>query len=80
VAQIHQRLALILQDYDRWLGINDRGGDPRPATDLLHPFDADKMKMPANPAVGNWRNNDPEMLDLPNRWHFLKSAFALQPV
>jgi hypothetical protein len=38
------------------------------------------MKMPANPAVGNWRNNDPEMLDLPNRWHFLKSAFALQPV
>jgi putative SOS response-associated peptidase YedK len=31
VAQIHDRLALILhpKDYDRWLGIDDRGGDPR---------------------------------------------------
>jgi hypothetical protein len=30
------------------------------------------MKMtPANPAVGNWRNNGPEVLDLPNRSHFL---------
>jgi putative SOS response-associated peptidase YedK len=68
VAQIHDRLALILhpEDYDRWLGIDDKGGDPRPLFDLLHPFDADKMKMtPANPAVGNWRNNGPEMLDGP---------------
>jgi putative SOS response-associated peptidase YedK len=66
VAQIHDRLALILhpRDYDRWLGIDDKGGDPRPPFDLLHPFDADKMTMkPANPAVGNWRNNGPEMLD-----------------
>jgi putative SOS response-associated peptidase YedK len=68
VAQIHDRLALILhpRDYDRWLGIDDKGGDPRPPFDLLHPFDADKMKMtPANPAVGNWRNNGPEMLNPP---------------
>jgi putative SOS response-associated peptidase YedK len=66
VAQIHDRLALILhpKDYDRWLGIDDKGGDPRPPFDLLYPFDADKMKMtPANPAVGNWRNNGPEMLE-----------------
>ena len=50
--------------YDRWLGIDDKGGDPRPPLDLLHPYDADKMVMkPANPAVGNWRNNGPEMLD-----------------
>jgi putative SOS response-associated peptidase YedK len=37
VAQIHDRLALILhpRDYDRWLGIDDRGGDPRPPFDLL---------------------------------------------
>jgi putative SOS response-associated peptidase YedK len=57
VAQIHDRLALILhpRDYDRWLGIDDKGGDPRPPLDLLHPYDAD--------AVGNWRNNEPEMLD-----------------
>lgn len=63
VAQIHDRLALILhpRDYDRWLGIDDKGGDPRPPLDLLHPYDADKMVMkPANPAVGNWRNNGPE--------------------
>ena len=66
VAQIHDRLALILhpRDYNRWLGIDARGGDPRPPLDLLHPYDADKMVMkPANPAVGNWRNNGPEMLD-----------------
>ena len=66
VAQIHDRLALILhpRDYNRWLGIDDKGGDPRPPLDLLHPYDASKMKMaPANPAVGNWRNNGPEMLD-----------------
>jgi putative SOS response-associated peptidase YedK len=37
-----------------------------PLLDLLHPYDASKMKMaPANPAVGNWRNNGPEMLDPP---------------
>jgi putative SOS response-associated peptidase YedK len=68
VAQIHDRLALILhpRDYDRWLGIDDKGGDPRPPLDLLHPFESDKMVMtPANPAVGNWRNNGPEMLDAP---------------
>lgn len=67
VAQIHDRLALILhpRDYDCWLGIPE-SNDLRPPLDLLHPFDADKMKMtPANPAVGNWRNNGPEMLDPP---------------
>jgi len=67
VATIHDRLALILhpKDYDRWLGIPE-SGDPRPPLDLLHPYDASKMKMlPANPAVGNWRNNGPEMLEPP---------------
>ena len=45
VATIHDRLALILhpKDYDRWLGIDDRGGDTRPPLDLLHPYDASKM-------------------------------------
>jgi hypothetical protein len=44
------------------------GGDPRPPLDLdlLHPYDAARMKMtPANPAVGNWRNNGSEMLEPP---------------
>jgi len=65
VAQIHDRLALILhpRDYDRWLDIPE-SGDPRPPLDVLHPFDGALMKMtPANPAVGNWRNNGPEMLE-----------------
>jgi hypothetical protein len=49
----------------RWLGIPE-SGDPRPPLDLLHLYDAARMKMtPANPAVGNWRNNGPEMLDGP---------------
>jgi putative SOS response-associated peptidase YedK len=65
VATIHDRLALILkpEDYNRWLTTDD-GEDPRLPFDLFHPFDSDKMKMiPANPAVGNWRNNGPEMLN-----------------
>jgi len=56
VAQIHDRLALILhpRDYDCWLDIDDRGGDPRPPLDLLHPMDSKPMNMtPANPKVGN---------------------------
>jgi putative SOS response-associated peptidase YedK len=68
VAQLHDRLALILhpKDYNRWLGIAE-AGDPRLPIDLLHPFDSDKMKMlPANPAVGNANNNGPEMLDEPD--------------
>jgi putative SOS response-associated peptidase YedK len=66
---IHERLALILhpKNYDRWLGIDGGGGDPRPPTDLLHPYDSDKMKMfPPNPAVGNVDNNGPDMLNEPD--------------
>jgi putative SOS response-associated peptidase YedK len=73
VAQIHERLALILhpKDYDRWLGIDDGGGDPRLPVDLVHPYDSDQMRMlPANPAVGNVNNNGSSMLDEPD---FLKS-------
>jgi putative SOS response-associated peptidase YedK len=73
VSQIHERLALILhpRDYDRWLGVGDKG-DPRPPLDLLRPYDSDKMKMlPANPGVGNVRNIGPEMLDEPDGLHGL---------
>ena len=60
------RIILRLKEYDHWLGIDERGGDPRPPLDLLHPMDSKLMKMtPANPAVGNWRDNGPEMLDGP---------------
>ena len=67
VAQIHERLDLILhpRDYDRRLEI-DNGGDPRPPLDLLHPCDADQMMRPANPAVGKVSNTGPDMLNEPD--------------
>jgi putative SOS response-associated peptidase YedK len=64
VSTIHDRLALILEpkDYNRWLTTSDE--DPRLPLDLLHPLASHMIKMlPANPAVGNWRNNGPEMLN-----------------
>ena len=62
MAQIHPRMPVILQqrDYDRWL---DRDETDRLPTDVLRPFPSDEMEMHlANPAVGNVRNNGPEML------------------
>jgi putative SOS response-associated peptidase YedK len=59
------RLALILKpkDYDHWL-TTDEMEDPRLPLDLLHPLDSDEMKIfPANLSVGNWRNNNPEMVN-----------------
>jgi putative SOS response-associated peptidase YedK len=71
ITTIRDRLALILhpRDYDRWLGIPE-SGDSRPLLDLPASYDAARMKMtPANPAVGNWRNNGPEMLKPPDISH-----------
>jgi putative SOS response-associated peptidase YedK len=65
MARIHPRMPVILRprDYDRWL---ERDSGERPPLDLLRPFDAEEMEMkPANPAVGNVRNNGPEMLVCP---------------
>jgi putative SOS response-associated peptidase YedK len=52
VAQIHDRLALILhpRDYDRWLGIPE-SGDPRPPLDLLHPYDAAHTHSSDSPSI-----------------------------
>jgi putative SOS response-associated peptidase YedK len=51
------------RDYDRWL---DREVTEQPPVDLLRPFNAEQMEMkPANPAVGNYRNNGPEMMVCP---------------
>ena len=46
VAQIHDRLALILhpKDYDRWLGIDDKGGDERLAGGSKQREDADRSR------------------------------------
>jgi putative SOS response-associated peptidase YedK len=66
MSRIHDRMPVILRphDYERWL---DRGTTEQPPVDLLRPYDADEMEMhPANPAVGNVRNNGPEMLTFPS--------------
>jgi putative SOS response-associated peptidase YedK len=65
MARIHDRMPVILRprNYDRWI---DREVTEQPPVDLLRPFDADEMEMkPANPAVGNVRNNGPEMMVCP---------------
>ena len=67
MARIHDRMPVILRpsDYDRWL---ERGIPEQPPVDLLRPYDADEMEMtPANPAVGNVRNNGPTMLVCPEQ-------------
>ena len=61
-AQVHNRMPVIVQsrDYDRWL---ERGTIEQQPTDLLRPYPAEEMSAAiANPAVGNVRNNGPEML------------------
>jgi putative SOS response-associated peptidase YedK len=65
MAPIHTRMPVILaeRDWARWL---DRDPGAPPPVDLLRPFDSDAMQtVPCNPAVGNVRNNGPEMLDCP---------------
>lgn len=62
-AKVHDRMPVILhpRDYDRWL---ERGETHQPPIDLLRPYEADKMEASAcNPAVGNVKNNGPEMLN-----------------
>jgi putative SOS response-associated peptidase YedK len=62
MARIHDRMPVILRprDYDRWMQREVTG---QPPVDLLRPFPAEEMEMrPANPAVGNYHNNGPEML------------------
>lgn len=63
-ATVHDRMPVILRptDYDRWLERGEHA--PGELLPLLRPFDADKMKADAcNPAVGNVRNNGPELLN-----------------
>ncbi len=67
MATVHTRMPVILhpRDYDRWL---QRGeADPAQLQQLLamlRPYEAEAMTAaPANPSVGNVRNNGPEMLD-----------------
>lgn len=64
--KVHDRMPVSLhaRDYDRWL---QRGHVEQPPLDLLRPFEAAAMQAaPCNPAVGNVRNNGPEMLVCPD--------------
>lgn len=69
--EVHDRMPVILRspDYDRWL---ERGEAHQPPVDLLRPYPAENMSAtPCNQAVGNVRNNGPEMLlsnDADTQW------------
>jgi hypothetical protein len=83
IGEIHHRLALILhpRGYNRWLGIADKGGDPRPPLDLLHPYDADKMVMkPANPAFGTGAITGRKCLVAPKPGRLLNAINSANPV
>ena len=63
MSSVHTRMPVILheRDYDRWLS---REVTEQPPIDLLRPYDSEGMEMnPANPLVGNVRNNGPEMMN-----------------
>lgn len=60
---IHNRMPVIVaqRDWEEWLSRDDSRPPPE---HLLRPFDSEKMRTDCcNPAVGNVRNNGPEMLN-----------------
>ncbi len=62
MSRIHPRMPVILhpRDYDRWL---DREETERLPIDLLRSYQSDEMEVAeANPKVGDFRNNGPEMM------------------
>jgi len=63
MSAIHNRMPVILprRHWEEWL---DRDDTREPPAHLLRPYDSDAMKAEAcNTAVGNVRNNGPEMLN-----------------
>ena len=63
MSSIHTRMPVILRrrDWAEWL---DRDSERPAPLHLLRPFDSDEMRTDCcNPAVGNVRNNGPEMLN-----------------
>jgi putative SOS response-associated peptidase YedK len=65
MSTIHTRMPVILRqrDWAEWL---DRDSERTAPVHLLRPYDSDEMQLaPCNPAVGNVKNNGPEMLGCP---------------
>jgi putative SOS response-associated peptidase YedK len=63
MSSIHTRMPVILhkRDWAEWL---DRDAERPAPAHLLRPYDSEEMRTDAcNPAVGNVRNNGPEMLN-----------------
>ncbi len=64
---LHNRMPVIIapKDYDRWLGVDDDASiEERLPTDLLRPYPEEKMTATrVGPAVGNVRNNTPDLLE-----------------
>ncbi len=63
MAPIHDRMPVILhrRDWTEWL---DRDGERPPPLHLLRPYDPEGLTLATcNPAVGNVKNNGPEMLN-----------------
>lgn len=63
ISTVHTRMPAILhaRDWSEWL---DRDNERLAPAHLLRPFDSDQMRLDCcNPAVGNVRNNGPEMLN-----------------
>ena len=74
MSSIHTRMPVILhqRDWAEWL---DRDTDRPAPVHLLRPYDSEEMRTDAcNPAVGNVRNNGPEMLTCPSGGAELNSA------
>jgi putative SOS response-associated peptidase YedK len=60
---MHDRMPVIIpeRDYDRWLDVSDTQRLP---IDLLRPYEADKMTAwKVDKAVGNVKNDSPELID-----------------
>ena len=65
MSTVHTRMPVVLRqrDWAEWL---DRETERPAPLHLLRPYDSEAMKLePCNPAVGNVRNNGPEMLVCP---------------
>jgi putative SOS response-associated peptidase YedK len=63
MSSIHTRMPVILHERDWERGL-DREVTEQPPIDLLRPFDSEELQTsPCNQAVGNVRNNGPEMLN-----------------
>jgi putative SOS response-associated peptidase YedK len=63
VQPMHDRMPVIIpeRDYDRWLDVSDTQRLP---IDLLRPYEADKMTAwKVDKAVGNVKNDSPELID-----------------